>query len=584
MAVVGAETNPTMMERISRYVPILTWGRSYDSKWLQPDVLAGVTVAAFSVPENMAYASLAGLPPQYGMYASLIALIAYAVFGTSRQLSVGVTSALSIMVAGTLGGMAFADPDEYIAAAGFVAIVAGGLALLAGIFRLGFIVNFISESVLVGFSAGAALFIGSSQLSKLFGIPGVQGNFFERVWNVLKNLGDTNFWNLGLGLISIAALVLLEERLPRLPGALIVVIAAICVMWLSDLEDRGVETAGSIPSGLPVPTIPTVDPSELSTLIGLAFGLFLLSYIEGVGAARTFATKHKYTIDANQELIANGAANLSAGLFQGYNVGGSMSRSAVNDSGGARTPAASLVAAVILAIVLLVLTEPFSYLPEATLAAVVLVAVKGLIDVPAIMRLYRLSLAEFLAAALTFLGVLTLGMLEGIIIGVLFTFLSLLKRVSMPHTAVLGLRPGTSDYVDVAKTPAAVLDERILVFRADAGWFYANAPLIRDQLEADLDARSTPPELVIIDLASAPLIDLGAVTVIGEIKESLDEKRIDLELANVYSGVREMFVRAAPAFGAVPPNESIAEAIERWKHSRSEPAKTDGSHPAGSQA
>ncbi len=455
MAAAASEQGSSIMERVARFIPILTWGRAYDKKWLQPDLLAGVTVAAFSVPENMAYASLAGLAPQYGMYASLLALIAYAVFGTSRQLSVGVTSALSIMVAGTLGGMAFANPDDYAAAAGFVAIAAGGIALLAGIFRLGFVVNFISESVLVGFSAGAALFIGSSQIAKLFGIEGVQGNFFERMWNVLKNLGDTNYWNLALGLVSIAALLFFEIKLPRLPGALIVVLAAIAVMWLSNLEDRGLKVAGAIPRGLPGPEIPTIDASDLSTLLGLAFGLFLLSYIEGIGAARTFATAHKYKIDANQELIANGAANISAGLFQGYNVGGSMSRSAVNDSGGAKSPAASLFAAIILAIVLLFLTKPFSYLPEATLAAVVLVAVKSLVKVPAIRRLWAVSRPDFLAALLTFLGVLTFGMLEGIIIGVLFTFLTLLKRVSMPQTSLLGRKPNTSEFVDVTRNPDA---------------------------------------------------------------------------------------------------------------------------------
>jgi MFS superfamily sulfate permease-like transporter len=362
--------------------------------------------------------------------------------------------------------------------------------------------------------------------------------------------------------------MIFEIRFPKLPGALIVVIAAILVMWLSNLEDRGLEVAGHIPSGLPSFAIPTVDSSDLTALIGLAFGLFLLSYIEGVGAARTFASKYTYKLDANQELIANGAANISAGLFSGFNVGGSMSRSAVNDAGGAKTPLAGLCAAVILAIVLLFLTEPFSYLPEATLAAVVLVAVKGLIDVPAIKRLYRLSVPEFLAAAFTFMGVLTFGMLEGIIIGVLFTFLALLKRVSMPRTAVLGQRPGTNDYVDVQRPEDTLVDDRILVFRADSGWFYANAPLIKEQLERDLDERSAPPELVVIDLASAPLIDLGAIGVLAELKEDLDGKRIDLELANVHTDVKVMMAKAAPAMGSIPADEAIDEVIARWERGR----------------
>jgi MFS superfamily sulfate permease-like transporter len=405
----------------------------------------------------------------------------------------------------------------------------------------------------------------------------VQGNFFERMWNVLTNLDETNYWNLALGLVSIAALLFFEIKLPRLPGALIVVLAAITVMWLSNLEDRGLKVAGAIPGGLPGPAIPTIDASDLSTLMGLAFGLFLLSYIEGVGAARTFASAHKYKIDANQELIANGAANISAGLFQGYNVGGSMSRSAVNDSGGAKSPAASLFAAIILAIVLLFLTKPFSYLPEATLAAVVLVAVKSLVKVPAIKRLLAVSMPDFLAALLTLLGVLTFGMLEGIIIGVLFSFLTLLKRVSMPHTSLLGRKPNTSEFVDVTRNPDAEVIPDTMLFRANSGLFYANAPLIKDDLLRDVDARDTPPKLVVIDMAAAPLVDLGAVDTLGEIKEELDDRGIDLRLAGVYGEVRNFLTKAgyADQFEPIVPDEPIGEVLRSWQHAPLEPASTD---------
>ncbi len=580
-AAAPAAPRPGLFGRIGSFFPILTWGRTYDRKLLRPDLIAGVTVAAFAIPEDMAYASLAGLEPQHALYANLIALLVYAAMGTSRQLSYSVTSALSIMVAGTLGTMAFSSPDQYAAAAAMVAVMSGIMALLAGLFRIGFIVNFVSESVLTGFSAGAALYIAASQVSKLFGIEGVQGNFFERIWNVVEHIGDTNGWTLALGAISIAALLALEEYLPKLPGSLIVTIVAIAVMWTSNLESRGIDVAGSIPSGLPTPAWPSVGADQLNELAILAFGVFLLSYVEGVGASRTFAVRHKYEIDANQELYANGGANLVSGLMQGYSVGGSMSRSAVNDANGAKTPLAGLFAAIVLGLVLLFLTEPFSHLPETTLAAIVIVAVKGLIDIPGLKRLFNVSKPDFIAAALTMLGVLTFGMLEGIIIGVLFSFLAVLKRVSLPNSSLLGLRKGTTDFVDVDRNPDVEVYPDILVFRPNAGLFYANMPVIKDDLIRIIDTRETPPAMVVIDMASAPNVDLGTVEALAELSEELTGKGIALRFASVYGEVRDFLVKAGygEQLGPILPDESIAEVLARWR-ATSSPTSTPAVDPA----
>ncbi len=580
-AVASSSPRRSPLAAIASVFPILRWGRTYDRRWFRTDLIAGVTVAAFAIPEDMAYASLAGLQPQHALYANLIALLVYAAMGTSRQLSYSVTSALSIMVAGTLGTMTFTDPDHYAAAAAMVAVMSGIMALLAGLFRIGFIVNFVSESVLTGFSAGAALYIAASQVSKLFGIEGVQGNFFERIWNVLSNLGDTNGWTLALGAISIVALLALEEYLPKLPGSLIVTIVAIAVMWMSNLEDRGISVAGSIPSGLPTPSWPGVDADQVNTLLALAFGVFLLSYVEGVGAARTFAIRHKYEIDANQELYANGGANLVSGLMQGYSVGGSMSRSAVSDSAGAKTPLAGLFAALVLAIVLLFLTGPFSHLPETTLAAIVIVAVKGLIDIPALRRLFDVSKADFLAALLTMLGVLTFGMLEGIIIGVFFSFLALLKRVSLPTSSILGLRPGTNDYVDVERHPQVEVYPDVMIFRPNAALFYGNAAVIKEELTQSIEQRATPPELVVFDLASAANVDLGTIETLSEIDEELDGKKIELRLANVYSAVSEFIGRAGydEQFGPIVPDADIAEVLVRWRDETHPQRSTDLTAP-----
>ena len=545
-------------------IPVLTWARTYNKKWLQPDAIAGITLAAFMVPEAMAYASLAGLPPEYGLYAGLVAQLVYAIFGTSRQLAVGATSALSIMVGGTLGTMSFANASEYAAAASFVAIVSGCLALIAWAVKAGFIANFVSETVLIGFSAGAALYIGSSQMAKLFGIKGVQGNFFERVWNVIRNLGDTSGLTLVVAICSIVGLLLIERRLPKLPAALMVVIVAIAISWIFSLDDHGVAIAGHIPRGLPTPAIPRFDASAVPSLFSLGFGVFLLSYIEGVGTAKTFAARDKIKLDANQELFANGMANLGAGLMQGFSVGGSMSSSAVKSSAGARSMASGFFSALVIGLVLLVLTGPFSHLPEATLAAIVVVAVRSLIDVPAIRRLWGLDKREFMAAAGAFAGVLTFGMLEGIIIGVVLTFLTLLRRASTPQTSILGQRPGSPDFVDIERNPDAIVEPGILVFRADSGWFYANAPGIRDHLDNDLDARQTPPKLVVVDLASAPLLDLGTVSVLNDMRDDLQDKGIDFELANVYAQAADVIERANPEFGPIPHNESIAELVDRY--------------------
>jgi high affinity sulfate transporter 1 len=524
---------------LSSVVPLLSWIRTYDrGRWFKLDLLAGITVAAFSVPESMAYASLAGLTPEHGLYASMIALLVYMFFGTSGQMSVGTTSALAIMVAGTLGALSL-EPDEYLAAAQLTAVVAGIFAIVAGLLKLGFIVNFISESVLKGFSAGAALYIASSQLSKLFGIEGVQGNFFERVWNVIENLGETNYWTLGLGIASIALLLAFEKFLPSLPGSLIVVLGAIALMYVTDLQDKGVKVAGEFPSGLPSLGITGLPSDHFSDIIGLAFGCFLLSYVEGIGVAKTFAAKHKQRIDANQELYANGAINIAAGIAKGFPVGGSMSRSAVNEAGGAKTPLAGGVAAVLLALVLLFLTGVFAKLPEATLAAVVLVAVKGLLDIPGLKRIYALSRGEFAAAMLTAGGVLTFGMLEGIVIGAGFSLLLLAYRASKPRVDTLGRVPGTDVYSSIARHPANETQPGTLIVRVDGGIFYANAEAVKDRIDEEIEHADPPVENLVIDLDNVSGLDLAAMDMLSELRESSADRGFELSLVGATSSVRD---------------------------------------------
>lgn len=524
---------------LTAYIPFLGWIRTYNpGAYLSKDLLAGATIAAFTIPESMAYASLAGLSPQFGLYASMVALFVYLLFGSSRQLSVGTTSALSIMVAGTLGALAL-TPDEYLAAAQIAAILAGSFAILAGLLRMGFIVNFISESVLKGFTAAAALFIGSSQLSKLFGIEGVQGNFFERTWHVLSNLGETNGWALGLGLIGIAVLILLEEKVPKLPASLIVVLAAIAIMSITNLEERGVEIAGEIPGGLPSIGVSTFPSGHLSELIGLGFGLFLLSYIEGTGIAKSFAARHHTRIDANQELYANGAINVAAGLAQGFAVGGSMSRTAVASNAGAKTPLSGGIAALLVAVVLLFFTGVFANLPEPVLAAVILVAVKGLIDIPALKRILRLSRLEFISAMATFAGVLTFGMLEGILIGAAVSLVLLVYRASRPHIEVLGRAPGERTFASVRRHPELRQIPGTLILRVDGGIFYANADGVKDQAMELARQTVPPPSRVLLDLDNVPRLDIAALDMLRELDGELAHDQTKLRLVGATGRVRD---------------------------------------------
>jgi MFS superfamily sulfate permease-like transporter len=355
-------------------------------------------------------------------------------------------------------------------------------------------------------------------------------------------------------------------------------------MYVSDLEDKGVKVAGHIPSGLPAPRIPTVDHSILPTLTALAFGCFLLSYIEGISCARTFAARHKERIDADQELFANGAINVGAGLFRGFPVGGSMSRSAVNESAGARTPLAGAFAAIILALVLLILTAPFEKLPEATLAAIVLVAVKGLVDIPAIRRLWRLSRVEFAAAALTFAGVLTFDLLTGVLIGAAFSVLALIWRVSQPHTFVLGRIPGSTQFADVARHPENEQIPGVLVARVDDDIFYANTEAVKDQLLADVEQAATPVRLVVLDLADTPFLDLAGIDMIEATSDELRDRGAALRVAGANGEVRDALRKAGvdAKIGPLAQRDTIEQIVDEWLAHPQTTATADSAAPVAS--
>jgi high affinity sulfate transporter 1 len=527
-----------------RFLPILNWLPNYERAWLRPDVMAGLTIAAFTVPEAIAYAELAGLPPQAGLYASIAPPLLYMIFGTSRQLVVGPTSAVSVLVASGLAALTISSPEHYAALAAATAILVGLIALVSYALRLGFLVNFISESVLVGFATGAGLYIASTQLGKLFGITGSHGQFFERVWHVARHLGDVNVYALGLGLAGIVILLVGEHLSRRIPWALGVVLGGIILMTATDLVNRGVHIMGYIPGGMPALTLPHLAFSDVPDLLRTAVGAFVLSYLEGMSMARTFATKHKYRLDANQELLALGVTSLGAGVTQAYPVAGSFSRSVLNDAMGAKSPLANGISGILIAAVVLFAAGLFTNLPEPILASVVLVAVKGLIKTEALRRLYRLRRIEFWTAMAAMAGVLALGILDGVVIGALLSLLLVIGRASQSRISVLGKVPGLPQFSDLRENPENTAIPGLCIIRADEGIFYANSDAIRGEILKRVRSASPPVRTVILDLEMTSDLDLSGAEMLADLRRELHESGVQLRLSRVQRSARILLARA----------------------------------------
>ena len=542
--------------------PPAQWLFRYQAAWLRHDLVAGITLAAYAIPVALAYATLAGLPPQYGIYCYLVAGPAYALFGSSRQLAIGPTSAISMLVGATLLGMAEGDPQRWAAIAGLTALLFATVSVIAWLLRLSSLVNFISETILLGFKAGAALTIGLTQLPKLFGVPGGGESFFERLWILATQLGETNAAVLAFGVAAIALLLAGEKLLPGRPVALVVVAASIVALSVTPLATMGFKLVGVLPSGLPQLTLPSLRLRDVDGIVPLALACFLLAYIEGVSAARALAQRHGYEIDPRQELLALGAANLAAGLGQGYPVAGGLSQSTVNDKAGAKTPLALVFASIAIALSLLFLTGLLANLPNVVLAAIVLVAVKGLVNIPELRRVWKLSRMEFWVAMVAFAGVLLLGILKGVLLAAIVSMLLLIRRVSYPHVARLGKVPGTDRYSDLARNPDNEELPGLLVLRAESGLVYFNLAHVRDQARRCIAGAGGGLRLVIWDLSSSPYVDIAGVRMLGELQHELAGRGAKLRLVDARAQVRDL-VRAelGTRVGEVTRRISIDDAI-----------------------
>lgn len=555
-------------------LPALTWLRTYDQNWLRADLVAGLTLAAYLLPAGIADASLANLPPQAGLYACLCSGLVFWLFCSSRHTAITVTSAISLLVGASLGELAGGDPTRFGALAAGTAFLVALIAFVAWLAKAGSVVNFISESVMVGFKCGVALFLASTQLPKLFGFKGGHGSFWERAGSFLSHLDETNAASLSLGLAALALLVLGKVYLKNRPVALFVVIGSIVVAACTDLGGHGVKLLGEVPQGLPQLGLPHAldwgNPAsawrDLNNLLPLALACFLLGAVETAAIGRMFAAKHGGRLDANQEFLALAAANLAAALGRGFPVSGGMSQSLVNESGGARTPLSGLVASLIILVVVLFLSGMLRYLPQPVLAAIVLVAVTGLFQVSALRHLKRTNRTEYIVASGAFLGVLCFGLLKGVLIGAIISLVMLIRRASRPNVALLGRIPGTRRFSDRERHPDNELIPGVLIFRPEASLMYFNIEHVCDTIQDRVRTQVALPRLVVLDLSAAPYVDMQSAHALAGLADELQAAGVRLHVVEARSSVRARLRTEGvdTRLGGVTRLTTVADAVDAF--------------------
>jgi high affinity sulfate transporter 1 len=522
-----------------RLFPPLHWLSDYQWAWLPRDAGAGITLAAYAIPVSLAYAALAGLPPEVGVYGYMLGGIGYALLGSSRQLAVGPTSAISLMIASTVGPLAAGDPTRYSQTVSLVACAVALLCLISWLFKLSILVRLVSDSILVGFKAGAGLTIIMSQLPNLLGVAGGGHNFFERAIKIIGQLGDANLLVLGVGAVAILFLVLGERFLSGRPVGIAIVALSIVAATALGLPAMGVAVTGEIPEGLPTLAIPTFGLVEPDELFPVAAGCLLLAYIEGVSAARSFAAKHGYPLDVRQEFLGLGAANLAVAFGHGYPVAGGLSQSAVNDTAGARTPLALAICSVTLALCLLFFTGLLTNLPKAVLAAIVFAAVYRLVDIAALVRMWKVSSIDFYAAVIALVSVLLLGILQGVLLAAIASVFLLLARASRPNIAFLGRLPGSGRYSDIARHDGVEPLAGVIAFRPEASLLYINAETILQAVMIALQ-KSSGIKLVACDLSASPYIDLAGARMLHDLHDELASRHIAFCIVGAHAQLRDL--------------------------------------------
>jgi len=525
------------------YFPFLNWMSSYNKKDLNGDISAGLTVGVMLIPQGMAYSMLAGLPPIYGLYASTIPLIIYALFGTSRQLAVGPVAMVALLISSGVGAIAAIGSEDFISLAILLALMVGVIQFAMGAFRLGFLVNFLSHPVIAGFTSAAALIIGFSQLKHLFGVNIPRGKVHETIMHLFEQIGDTNWYTFAVGAGAIVILLLIKKFAKKVPGPLIAVFLSILVVVVFGLDELGVSIVGDVPGGLPSFSAPAWSMDSMKALLPTALAISFVGFMESIAVAKAIQAKHKnYLVVPNQELIGLGLANILGSFFKAFPVTGGFSRTAVNDQAGARTGLASIISAVLIILTLLFLTEYFYFLPKAVLASIIFVAVFGLIDIKEAKHLWATDKRDFALFMITAIATLILGIEEGILIGVAISLIYVIYHVSYPHVATLGKVPGSRSYRNVNRFDNLEQWDDILIIRFDAQLYFANTTYFRTYIDKAI-ARKPNTKHLILDFKAINNLDSTAVHALHDLLLEYQENGIQIHFVEVKGPVRDIMKR-----------------------------------------
>ena len=533
--------------KLKTLIPILEWLPNYKKEYLGGDLSAGLTVGIMLIPQGMAYAMIAGLPPVFGLYAALIPQVIYGILGTSRQLSVGPVAMDSLLVAAGLGALSLSGIEEYIGMAIFLALFMGLIQFILGVVRMGFLVNFLSKPVISGFTSAAALIIGLSQLKHLLGTQIERSNQIHTLLlNAFKTIDQTQWIALFLGLAAILIIKGLKRIHKRIPGALIVTLLGILVTYIFRLDQLGLSIVQDVPKGLPAFSLPSVEQSRIAELFPIALTLALIAFMEAISVAKAVEEKHKLNeVRPNQELIALGLSNVIGSLFQSYPTTGGFSRTAVNDQAGASSTLASFISAAIVGLTLLFLTPLFYYLPNTVLAAIIMVAVFGLIDIEYPKVLWKNRKDEFALLLFTFIITLTVGIKEGILLGVLLSLLLLVYRSSKPHFAILARVKNSPYYRNIKRFPEEVqIDPEIVLFRFDGQLYFGNKDYFKSSLLQAIEERGTSVNKIILNVEPMNYIDSSAAFMLRQLLEDLGSKNISVAMAGPIGPIRDILKRS----------------------------------------
>jgi high affinity sulfate transporter 1 len=535
---------PSRAKLVARFLPIATWLPAYPAEWRRPELIAAITSWGVMVPVAMAYAGLAGVPPEYGLITAFAALAAYAVFGTSRHVKVTTSSTMAIMSASVVAPLAGGDTASYLALTAGLALVVGTILVVAGIVRLGFIADFLAKSVVTGFIFGLAITIIIGQLPKLLGVPAGSGGTIAQLQSLITNIPETNPWTLAVGGLALAAILVMRAISRKIPGPLIVLVLGILAVPAFDLDVHDVSVVGEVATGLPMPGLPDISLLDIPFLAAGAAGIVFLAVGESLGAARALAAKHRYEIDGDQELVALGAANLSSGFFGGFTVDVSLSQSATADSAGARSQLSSIVTAVLILATAVILAPLFKNLPNAVLAAIVIAAVLSLMDVGELRRYAATRRTDFVLAIVALLGVVLTSVLVGLVIAVLLSVTMLLYRASRPYVAVIGKLSGVrATYVDLERHPDAETVPGLLMLRIDAPLYFFNANVARNAVLEALAGSDPRPSAILLDIGATADFDVTTADMIRQLVTDLHDQSMDVLLAQVKGPVRDRMRR-----------------------------------------